>query len=245
MAHDFFEGKPTLIPGGSTGARAYNNARSKVEVKYLGDFFYKYNFPIEAKNGEVGLGKKYPSEGYTCQFGFWQVRNNGDYIKRNRPGEREIPLKDGGNALISYVVTPRMCSDSNASKLNHPAVYVSGYEYRDIVDPGAVALATNGSGIVRDVASSLVDDCTADVKNSLKIGTTSPELPGETIFSGFANANHCDTMTQVILESSLKDIFAQYPGEIKPAAFDPTINSDLFVRYDLNEYTFKSPDPEQ
>lgn len=231
MAHKFYTGQPTLIPGNSTAARAYNEARKKVDVEYLGDFYYNYNFPMQIKNSEVG--KTYPEKGEKCQFGFWKVTNKGDYIVRNRPGERTVPSLTGRDYLVSYVVTPRLCSDEKAGELSHPAFYAKGHEYQDIVDPGAVALATNGRGIVRDAASNLVDECTADVKTTLKIGTSSSALPGETVFAGFANANHCDTMTQVILRSSLPEVFAEYPGEIKSATFDPTLNVDLFARYDF------------
>jgi len=234
MSHTFYTGDPTYVKGNSVGANAYNAARQKINVEYLGDFFYDYNYPIQAKNSEVG--KKYPQQGERCQFGFWKVTNKGDFIVRNRPGERVVPSQEGKDYLVSYVVTPRMCSDAKASELSNPAFYEKNHEYQDIVDPGAVALATNGKGIVRDVASAVVDDCTADVKTTIKIGTSSPQLPGETVFSGFANANHCDTMTQVILKNSLPEIFADYPGEVKPAAFDPTLNSDLFARYDFTSY---------
>lgn len=231
MAHKFYTGAPTFLPGNSPAANQYNEARKKIDVEFLGDFLYSYNFPMAAKNSEVG--KKYPAKGEKCQFGFWKVTNKGEYIERNRPGESKVLSLTGKEYLVSYVVTPRMCSDTKVDELSHPAFYTKGYEYQDIVDPGAVALATNGKGFVREIASNMVDECTADVKNSLKIGTTSKDLPGETVFTGFANANHCDTMTRVILRSSFPEVFADHPGELRSTPFDPTLNADLYLRYDL------------
>ncbi|MBQ3047900.1 MAG: hypothetical protein IJD48_02675 [Clostridia bacterium] len=238
MAHVFYTGKPTLIPKNTAPAKAYNDARQNLNIEYLGDFFYEDNFPIQAKNCEVG--KKYPADGAKCQFGFWKVVNKGDFILRNRPGERVVPSPDGREYLVSYVVTPRMCSDDRASELPHGAFYVQGHEYQDIVDPGAVALATNGKGLVRDIASAIVDDRTADVKTTLKIGTTTSQIPGEVVFLGFGNANHCDTMIQSVLRNSLPEVYADFPGEVKPASLDPTLNADLYERYDI-----PNPAPQQ
>lgn len=233
MDRKIYTGKPALMTGTSREEKLYNKAREQLQVEYLGDFFYDYNFPMDAKSSDIG--KKYPQKGYRCQFGFWQVTNKGSYVKRNRPGERETPLLNGQKALVSYVVTPRVCIDERQGDLVNFCQYKEGHKYADVVDPGAIALSVNGTGLVKHVASALVDDATQDLKQTMKV---SCEGEGQTVFTGFANANHCSVMTSVVLENSLPAIYSSFPGQIEKAPFDPTLNPGMFTNFDLSNAVF-------
>ena len=228
MAQRYYTGQPFSMPNTTKEGQAYNNARRQIDVKYLGDFLYDNNFPMSARNNEVGT--KYPKLGYKAQFGFWEVTNKGQYIKSNRPGEREVPLANGGKALVSYVATPRICVDTNQSDLFNPCIWGKGHQYVDMVDPGAVVLAINGSGVVKDAASIMVDEATAYPKSTLKVGSSATNVANSnlTYFTGFANRNHSDTMVDTILRSSLPDIHRQAPGEVKPVALDLRLNPVLY-----------------
>lgn len=222
MAHRIYEGQPFYMPGKSKEESAYNKARDQLDIEYLGDFHYGSNFPYKARSTDVGT--KYPPDGYNCQFGFWKVTNKGEYITRNRPGEAEMPTSTGDRVLVSYVVTPRICVDRNQSGLLNPYIYDQNHNYADIVDPGAVALAVNGTGVVQQVASVLVDELTDDAKDSLKVA-----CEGEPVtFTGFANANHCSVMTKVVLQNSLPEVYSVYPGELAKAFFDPSLNPGYY-----------------
>ncbi len=223
MALRIYEGQPFYVPGTSKEAKAYNEARDRLDIEYLGDFQYGSNFPRDARSKDVG--SKYPYEGYQCQFGFWKVINKGNFEFRNRPGEAKMPSPTGGNdVLVSYVVTPRICADKDQRGLLNPYIYEANHKYADIVDPGAVALAVNGSGIVRETASVLVNELTDNAKDSLKVA-----CEGEPVtFTGFANANHCSVMTKMVLRSSFPDVYALFPGETASAAFDPSLNPGYY-----------------
>lgn len=228
MAQKYFTGQPYLMPNTTNGGRAYNAARGQIDVKYLGDFLYDNNFPMSARNNDVGV--KYPKSGYKAQFGFYEVTNKGRYSKTNRPGEREVPLSNGGKALVSYVVTPRMCVDTNQNDLQNPCLWAKGHNYADIVDPGAVALAINGVGEVKDIASVMVDEATAYPKSTLKVGSSATNVPNTnvTYFTGFGDSNHCATMASVVLKNSMPEVYNQAPGVINPVALDPRLNPIMY-----------------
>lgn len=233
MRQKIYNGKPVLLPGETREEILYNKARQRLQVEYLGPFFYDYNFPMDAKASDVGT--KYPETGYRCQFGFWKVTNKGSYKKRNRPGERETPLLNGQKALVSYVVTPRICIDAKQDDLVNYCQYKEGHKYAHVVDPGAIALSVNGVGRVKDMASALVDDATENIKQTMKV---SCEGKGQTIFTGFANANHCCVMTSVVLKSSLPDVYNSFPGQIEKAPFDETLNPGVYTSFDLSNVVF-------
>ena len=228
MAQRYYTGQPFLMPNTTKEGQAYNNARNQVRVKYLGDFLYENNFPMSARNNEVGT--KYPKNGYKSQFGFWEVTLTGKYAKKNRPGEREVPLSNGGKALVSYIVTPRICVDTNQSDLFNPYIWAKGHQYVDTLDPGTIALAMYGEGSIKDAATLIVDEATEFPKSTLKVGSSATNVSNSnlTYFTGFANRNHSDTMVETILQSSLPEIYKQAPGEVKPVALDLRLNPVLY-----------------
>lgn len=238
MAQKLYKGKTVKLPGNSREEKSYNAAAQNVEAKYLGDFSYPFNFPHDAKLEDIGT--KYDAAGFTCSFSLWQVTNKGRYTKKNRPGEREMPLVGGGKALVSYVVTPQICVDKDQSDLVNYCEYKEGHEYTDVVDPVAVALSVNGSGLAKIVASTLVDEATSGIKKTMKVYNANEEDPA---FIGFANSNHCAVMTSVVLRENeeTRDIYEAYPGEIPLAPFDPTLNPTFFSNFDMSKISFPQP----
>ena len=145
--------------------------------------------------------KIFPKDGLTSKFTIWEVINKGNYVLRNRPGERIIPRVDGSKALKSYVVVPTICTNQSAN-LQHPCLFDAKYskEYATMTDPGAVALAVNGKGIVQDTADTLVNDTTKIAKDGLKVMASAEETSG-TYFIGFSCANHSANMANEVLKA--------------------------------------------
>ena len=223
MAYKTFTGKPFLLPEISQAAKQYNEARSKIDVKFLGAFQYSGVVPMSATAKDIGV--KYPKDGLTSKFTLWEVINKGDYVLRNRPGERIIPRVDATKALKSYVVVPTICTNQSAN-LPHPCLFDAKYskEYATMTDPGAVALAVNGKGIVQDTADTLVNDTTKIAKDGLKVMAGAEETAG-IYFIGFSCANHSANMANEVLKNNFPDEYVGAEGVVPSESYNPALNS--------------------
>ena len=216
-----YRGRPCLLVGLDPDKGTYNPVRQRVNLRYLGEFFYDYNVPYGARGYTVGT--VYPERGYRAWFDFYEVRLKGNFKPRNLPGERLGADASGKQMLITYAVVPKKSLTAGKGTGEKPYLYREGERYVGIADPGAIALMQYAPGRVGTVARQLVNRAMADARKHLKV-TCEERCQGRTIFTEFAEENHMAVMASVVLESSLGRIFRAYPGVIPKAPYNEELN---------------------
>ena len=243
---ELYYGKPILVPGNLPQAQSYNKRRNELTVKHLGTFLYESAFPREVT--VRGASEICGGSGYMLSYSLYEIHDPVCPLRQQRPGEWEKPMLNGRKTRVSYVAVPQIRADLAERQYDvilalkdvipysftdpeektscEPYLYKKGFDYIDLVDPGAVALSIYGTIPVADTASDIVDTALAQIRKALKISYW--QGGRISFFIPLLSRGHMDSMIVTVLSNSLPKVYEAFPGKVEfEETMDPALNPDM------------------
>lgn len=212
---------------------AYRKRRKGLIIEYLGETTYPFHYPYDMHQNPTAM-EEYGPYGLVVAFGVYEVRIP-DYDGEipDLPGAR-LEIGPGGQKyLLLYVAVPRI-REGRCSPTDYKSyVYQNNESYRDIADPGAMAIAQSTLPM-RDVANQIVEDSLRNVRKTLKcandwIYDNPDSYYMNSDFIRFACTNHLAVIVKNVLQKNYEYLYDLFPGDILPALEHETICGESLI----------------
>ncbi len=207
----------------------YRKLRNRLKVEFLGEMSYPLNYPYDMPQNPTAM-EQYGPLGLTVPFGIYEVRIPSYNLDiPNLPGARLEITPSGMKYLLLYEAVPRIL-DANCSPTDYTSyIYQENKRYKDIADPGALALAQCDLP-VSHIAKQLVEDSLRNVRKALKCPNDwMCENPDSyylaPYFIQFACTNHLSMVVKTMLQENYNHLYKLFPGTI-PFAYDQEVLGD-------------------